>query len=96
MPSASHAPMRAKNGRWTHTLGKPPGTGHLQRAVRRAFIAADYRPLTIRAFLPRCYPRAETYTQGMRESVRQALRREYVSFGRQAHMQGRPTLWAPK
>ena len=74
---------RDKNGRWTHTFGKPPGCGRLQRVIGRAFAAFSNRPLVIGILLPRCYPRAETYTQGMRESVRQALRRGYVSLGRQ-------------
>ena len=39
---------RDRNGRWTHTRGKPPGCGRLQRAIRRTFIAYGFRSLTIR------------------------------------------------
>ena len=58
------------------------------------FIAHGYQPLTIGTFLPRCYPTARRYARWMRQRLREALRRSAVSLGRQAHMQGRPMLWA--
>jgi hypothetical protein len=92
------APTRDKSGRFTGITYKPPGCGRVQKAVRRTFIAHGYQPLTIGAFLPRCYPKARRYVWWMRSSVHQALRRCAVSLGRQWHLQGAPHLWvwAPK
>src|SRR6516164_8008665 len=68
--------------------------GHVQLRCRRALVAAKGAPLCIGDFLPRCFPRAETYTRWMRNSVHRALPRFAVSLGR-THARGRPNLWIP-
>jgi hypothetical protein len=68
--------------------------GHVQVRFRRALIAAKGAPVCIGDFLPRCFPRAKTYTRWMRNSVHRALPRFAVSLGR-TNTRGRPNLWIP-
>ncbi len=75
--------------------GKPDRIGRVQLNVRRAFVATAGRPLMIRDLLPRCYPRAESYTRWQRWSIHRAVRRFGVSTGRAESLQGRPVVWVP-
>jgi hypothetical protein len=70
------------------------GRGHVQVACRRALIAADGKPVRMRDFLARAYPRAEAYSGWMRWSVMRALPAVAVRLG---HMRARgaPTLYVP-
>ena len=74
--------------------GAKPRVGRVQLAVRRSFVAADGRPLTIRDFLSRAFPRTTQHPHWMRKSVQRALPRFAVSLGR-TNAQGRPIMWAP-
>ena len=72
-----------------------PRVGRLQRDVRRCFIAADGCPLAVSDFLPRCYPRAQSYARWQYRAVGRAARRFGVSLGRAESRQGRPVIWIP-
>src|SRR5215813_14498906 len=75
--------------------GAKPRVGHVQLAVRRCFIAADGRPLTIRDFLARAFPRTTNHRHWMRKSVHRAIPRFGVPLGRNLRRQGRPMIWVP-
>jgi hypothetical protein len=70
--------------------------GRIRRAVRRAFILSDGKPILARDVLERSYPRLRIFLRGHRRAVWRALCMDAVCIGRQLRGRGRPNLWAPK
>jgi hypothetical protein len=88
-------PAPASNYRPNMPIDAKPRVGRLQRDVRRCFIAADGRPLTISDFLPRCYPRVQSFSHWQYRAVGRAARQFGVPLGRAESRQGRPVIWIP-
>jgi hypothetical protein len=76
-------------------IGGKPKVGRVQCQIRRAFIAAGGRPLTIGDLLPHCFPAAASYARWMRWSVYRAAPKFAESLGRAESRQGRPIVSAP-
>jgi hypothetical protein len=82
-----------------NTTLKPPlnRVGHIQRQVRRAFIACRGSPLSTSELARRCYPRLAGINQSWRwAQIRKAASRWAVRIGRSERGTGRPVIWAPK
>jgi hypothetical protein len=69
-------------------------TGRIQRGIRRAFIAANGRPLCIRELLARCYPATDDHPHWHRWSIHRALPKYAIPIGR-SKARGCPIMWAP-
>jgi hypothetical protein len=69
--------------------------GRVQLQIRRAFIAADGKPLQIGDLLPRCFPSAASFPRWMRNSVHRAIPKFAISLCR-TNGRGRPNLYAAK
>ncbi len=93
--TAGNARAPSANGSSVLIGGKPDRIGRVQCQIRRAFVAADGKPLRIGDLLPRCFPGVDCYARWMRKSIHRALPKFGVSLGRTSR-QGRPILWAPK
>lgn len=74
---------------------RSPRVGHLQRQVRRAFIAANGRPLSTTDLLRWCYSHLRRYERWRCQNVRRAARKFAESIGRR-RSRGVPILWSPK
>ena len=71
--------------------------GHIQRQVKRAFIASLGRPLSTSQLLIRAYPRQQgPFASWQRRAVRQAADRWAVRAGRSSRGKGTPIMWLPK
>jgi hypothetical protein len=71
--------------------------GHIQRQVKRAFIASLGRPLSTSQLLIRAYPRQRgPFASWQRRAVRQAAARWAVRIGRSDKGSGTPIMWLPK
>jgi hypothetical protein len=68
-----------------------PRVGRVQRAVRRALIAAGGQPVPTRELMRWCWPRASRYRNWDYCTVRRAAERWCVRVGNV----GRAVLWAP-
>ncbi len=77
--------------------GVPYRRGHLQLCIRRAFIAADGRPLSTGELARRCYARVGELQYWHYDNVRRAMRsmKAGVRAGSKTE-QGRAVLWVPK
>ena len=72
-----------------------PRVGRLQCQVRRAFIAANGRPLSTTDLLRWCYPHLRRFDRWRCQNVRRAAPKFAESIGRR-RSRGVPILWAPK
>lgn len=71
-----------------------PRVGRVERQVKRAFIANDFRPLTMSEIWPRVYPGIKRAKHWHRWDVRQALLKIAKPIGRSPTGRGRPGIWA--
>jgi hypothetical protein len=89
-----------KHSNIAERLPKPPEwrrIGHIQRQIRRAFIANGGKPLTTSELAKRCYPRLAGLKQNWRRAqIRLAAERWAVRLGVARHLRGKPIIWAPK
>jgi hypothetical protein len=76
-------------------IGSKSRVGRVQLAVRRSFVTAGGKPLTIADFLPRAFPRTTNHARWMRKSVNRAIPKFGVCLGRIPHERGRPCVWVP-
>jgi hypothetical protein len=75
-------------------IGAKDRIGRIQVAIRRSFIAANGRPLTIRDFLRSAFPRTTQHSHWQRKSCHRAIPRFGICLGRMPGW-GRPNLWVP-
>jgi hypothetical protein len=90
------APNASGRGR---TPPKPPKNhhyriGHVQRAIKRAFIISDGKPLTTTELARHVYRRI-AFRPHHQAQIRQSARRWAVRIGT-ARARGAPVLWMPK
>jgi hypothetical protein len=76
-----------KNQRWR--------IGHVQRQVKRSFVASGGQPLTTGDLIRRAYPRQTKFESWQYAQVRQSAERWAVRMGT-ASQRGEPVLWKPK
>ena len=77
-------------------IASNPREGRVMRQVRRAFVAAQNKPLCIGDVLPWIYPHLDRFKHWHRWSARRALLRYAVPIGRSTKGRGLPVIWAPK
>ena len=70
--------------------------GRCQLACRRAFIAANGRPLSTWELLAYAFPRSKTYKPWQRWSINRAVRRFGAPLARAESGRGAPMIWQPK
>jgi hypothetical protein len=68
----------------------------IRRAVRRAFILSNGKPILARDVLERSYPRLKIFLRGHRRAVWRALCMDAECIGRMLKGRGRPCLWAKR
>jgi hypothetical protein len=71
-----------------------PRCGRVERQVKRAFAANDFRPLSMSEIWPWVYPGIERAKHWHRWSVRCALLKIAKPIGRSPTGRGRPGIWA--
>jgi hypothetical protein len=73
-----------------------PRVGRIQRQIRRALIANNCKPLSIRELLRWCYPAVKQHPRWHRWSIHRALPKFAIPHGRNTERQGRPMIWSPR
>jgi len=69
--------------------------GRCQLACRRAFIAANGRPLSTYELLAYAFPRSKAYAPWQRWSINRAVRKFGAPLGRSESGRGAPMIWQP-
>ncbi len=77
-----------KNQRWR--------IGHVQRQIKRSFVAGDGKPLTTGDLIRRAYPRLTKFDSWQYAQVRLSAERWAVRIGTAPGRHGASILWAPK
>jgi hypothetical protein len=86
---------RKPTRQWALVIARLPREGHVQRAVRRCFIAGNGRPRSSADFLRWAFPKLGRYQGWHRWSVKRALLKYAVPIGR-GSSQGCPVIWQPR
>src|SRR5512132_2785734 len=88
------APRLTRKGRFV-VIASDSRVGRVKRAVKRAFILSDGKPILASAVIAMAFPRVKRPTDWQRWSVRRALLQEAVCIARHRRGRGRPGLWSP-